>query len=144
MIKYPLFFEASSNSTSGINTTFEATAYDLPAITCAIPKEFGGPGGGYSPEDLFSLAVLSCLIATFKVFAERAKLQFTNINGSAKLTIDRNVQGVPELKKLDIKFTLSGVQDQAKAKLLLGESEKYCLVSNAAKTEKTFEYEFIS
>lgn len=143
MIKYPLFFETSSSSESGVNTTFEAVAHDLPPITCAIPAEFNGPGGGYSPEDLFSLAVLSCLIATFKVFAERAKLQYTKIDASAKLTIDRNAQGVPELKKLDIQFTLSGVADQAKAKLLLGESEKYCLVSNAAKTEKKYEYLFV-
>ena len=143
MIKYPLFFEASSNSESGINATFEATSYDYPVITCAIPKEFNGPGGGYSPEELFSLSVLTCLIATFKVFAERSKLQYTDITASGKLTIDRSSQGMPELKKLDIKFTLSGVQDQAKAKLLLGESEKYCLVSNAVKTEKTYEYHFI-
>jgi len=143
MIKYPLFFEVCADSESGVNTLFEAKAFDFPEITCAIPTEFKGPGGGYSPEELFSLAVLTCLIATFKVFAEKSKLQYSNIRASGKLTIDRNAQGMPELKKLAITLTLSGVQDQEKAKTLLTESEKYCLVSNAIKTEKTFEHLFI-
>ena len=142
MIKYPLHFEVHAKTSSGVQTPFEAKAGNLPPIAGAIPKEFGGPGNGYSPEDLFSLAVLSCLIATFEVFAERAGLQFTDISGTAKLTIDRNAQGIPELQKLDINFTLTGVQDQEKAKTLLIESEKYCLVSNAVKTEKTFNYQF--
>jgi len=143
MIKYPLFFEVSANSISGVSTLFEGNALNFPTIHCAIPTEFNGPGGGYSPEELFSLAVLSCVIATFKVFAERSKLHFETIKATAKLTIDRNPQGIPELKKLDMKFTLSGVQDQAKAKVLLAESEKYCLVSNAVKSEKTYEYAFV-
>ncbi|MBS0629320.1 MAG: OsmC family protein [Verrucomicrobia bacterium] len=143
MIKYPLFFEVRANSPSGIQTLFEGSALDFPPIPCAIPTEFNGPGGGYSPEELLSLAVLSCVMATFKVFAERSKVVFDNISASAKLTIDRNPQGVPELKKLDMKFTLSGVQDQQKARALLVESEKYCLVSNAVKSEKSYEYAFV-
>lgn len=143
MIKYPLFFEVSANSVSGVSTLFEGSALNFPPIHCAIPTEFNGPGGGYSPEELLSLAVLSCVIATFKVFAERAKLHFETISATAKLTIDRSSGGIPELKKLDMKFTLSGVQDQEKAKLLLAESEKYCLVSNAVKSEKTYAHEFV-
>ena len=142
MIKYPLFFEVHSKSTKGIETPLEATAENLPPITCAIPKEFAGPGGGYSPEELFALSVVSCVMATFKVFAARTKLEFGEIQASAKLTIDRNPEGVPELKKLDMAFTLSGVQDQEKAKAVLAESEKYCLVSNAIKSEKSFTYQF--
>ncbi len=142
MIKYPLHFEVRAKASSGVQTPIEATAEDLPPIAGAIPKEFNGPGGGYSPEDLFSLAVVSCLIATFKVFAEKAQLQYSDISGTAKLTIDRNPQGIPGLQKLDMNFTLTGVQDQEKAKTLLAESEKYCLVSSVTTIEKTFNYQF--
>jgi len=142
MIKYPLVFDVEAKSTSGIETLMEGAAHNNPPIPCAIPPEFGGPGGGYSPEDLYALAVVSCLIATFKVFATRAKFSFSDIKGGAKLTIDRNSQGVPELQKLDLHFTLTGVEDQEKAKLLFGEAEKYCLVSNAIRSEKTFNYTF--
>jgi len=142
MIKYPLFFEVSANSTTGIETQVQASAHDLPPISCAVPPEFGGPGGGYSPEDLYALAVVTCFISTFKVFAVRAKLAFSGIQGEAKLTIDRNAAGVPELNKVDLTFTLTGVEDQEKAKTLLAESEKYCLVSNAIRSEKSFTYKF--
>jgi len=142
MIKYPLYFEVQAKGASGIATPFEATAENFPPIAGSIPKEFMGPGTGYSPEDLFSISVITCLIATFKVFAERAKLSFTDITAKAKLTIDRSGGGIPELQKLDIAFTLTGVQDQEKAKTLLTESEKYCLVSNAVKCEKSFTHDF--
>lgn len=142
MIKYPLFFEVKALSTKGVATPMEATAENFPPIACSIPKEFMGPGSGYSPEDLFSLSLLTCLIATFKVFAEKSKFEFEKVHAEAKLTIDRNAQGIPELKKIDVTFSLSGVQDQDKAKMLLGEAQKYCLVSNALKTEKAFHYNF--
>lgn len=142
MIQYPLSFTVRSKGAAGIPAPIEASAEDFPPIGGAIPKEFGGPGGGYSPEDLFALSVVSCLIATFKVFAEKAKLAYTEISGEAKLIIDRNAQGVPEFQTLEITFTLSGVEDQEKAKTLLGESEKYCLVSNAITCKKTFNYAF--
>lgn len=143
MIQYPLHFEANVSSASGAATLFEASALDFPPITCAIPPEFKGPGGGYSPEELLALAVLSCLVATFKVFAERSKLEFKKIAASAKLTIDRGEKGIPEIKKLDIKFTISGATDQEKIKALLIESEKYCLVSNTVKAEKSYEIAFL-
>lgn len=142
MIKYPLFFEAKTKSPSGSQTKFEGSSENFPPIPCAIPKEFGGPGDGYSPEDLFALSVISCLVATFKVFAERGKLSYETIEGGAKLTIDRNAQGVPSFQKLDLSFKLTGVEDQEKAKAFLAEAEKYCLVSNAITPEKTFSYDF--
>lgn len=142
MIKYPMHFEGHVKSTKGMETPLQADAEGLPPINCAIPKEFAGPGGGYSPEDLYILSVLSCLIATFKVFAQKAGLEFGEISAKGTLMIDRNEQGIPELKKLDTEFTLTGVQDQEKAKTILAESEKYCLVSNAIKTEKSFQYNF--
>ena len=142
MIKYPLYFEGGVKSLKGANTLFEASAGDYPPIECSIPEGFLGPGGGYSPEDLYLLAVTTCLIATFKVFAEKAQVAYTEISAKAKLTVDRNGQGVPQLQKIAVTFMLTGVEDQEKAKKVLGESEKYCLVSNAIKSEKEFHYEF--
>jgi len=142
MIKYPLSFTVHSKGAAGVPTPIEASAENFPPIAGAIPKEFGGPGGGYSPEDLFAISVISCLIATFKVFAEKGKLVYTEISAEAKLGIDRNAEGVPEFQTLEMSFTLTGVEDQEKAKTLLAESQKYCLVSNAITCKKTFNYAF--
>ncbi len=126
-----------------MQTQFQAEAEDFPAIGCAIPQQFGGPGGGYSPEDLFALSVITCLVATFKVLAERGQLVYSTIAAEATLTIDRNAQGVVALQKLEISITLKGVQDETKARALLADSEKYCLVSNAIKCEKQFSYSIL-
>jgi len=144
MIKYPMSFTCSAASESGMQTKFQATAEDFPAIGCAIPTQFGGPGGGYSPEDLFALSVISCLVATFKVLAERGKLTYSTIESDVTLTIDRNASGVVGIQKLDIDITLKGVQDEAKAKTLLSESKKYCLVSNAVSCEKQINYSILT
>ena len=142
MIKYPLNFHTEVKSASGINTTFEGVVENYPAVVCAIPSSFDGPGGGYSPEDLYIMAISSCFIATFKVFAEKSGLIFNEIHANASLIIDRNKLGIPELQKVDLIFTLSGVEDQEKANTILAESEKFCLVANASKSEKTFKYVF--
>lgn len=143
MIKYPLQFKSTMKSHSGINTLFEGSSEEYSPITCAVPKEFGGKGGGYSPEDLYIMAISSCFIATFKVFAEKANFVFSEICADANLVIDRNPKGVPELQKVDIIITLSGVSDQSKAKIILAESEKFCLVANSSKSAKTFTYKIV-
>ena len=140
MSKYPLHFQSKTKSNEGATSLFEGEAEGYTPIPCAVPKEFGGKGGGYSPEDLYILAVSSCFIATFKVFAEKANLKFSEIVVDAKLTIDRNEKGVPELKNVDLTIDLNGVSDKEKAETILAESQKYCLVANSLKSEKTFTF----
>lgn len=142
MIQYPLYFHASAKGDKGRETPFEARVESYPPIMCAIPEGFNGPGGGYSPEDLYILAIETCFIATFKTFAEKAKLEYSHININGKLTVDRGEGGVPFLQKVDLDITLTGAQDQEMAKKVLGEAEKYCLVSNASKSEKNYNYTF--
>ena len=84
MMQFPMHFYAKGESPSGMQTLWPMTVDHLPPISCAIPQEFRGPGGGYSPEDLLGLAALSCLIATFKVFAQMSSLQFENISALSR------------------------------------------------------------
>ena len=142
-MKCPMSFEVFSTASPGIQTAFEARAHDLPTIACAIPPEFHGPGNGYSPEDLYTLALITCFIATFKVFAEKSQFSFQSIEAKANLTIDRNEKGMPTLTRIDTEVTLTGVQDQDKARKLCQDAERYCLVSNAIKSEKTYSYMFV-
>jgi organic hydroperoxide reductase OsmC/OhrA len=142
-MKYPMTFEVSSQATPGIQTAFEAKSHDLPTISCAIPPEFQGAGNGYSPEDLYTLSLVTCFIATFKVFAEKSQFSFQSIILKANLTIDRNEKGVPTLTRIETEVTLYGAQDQEKARKLLQDAERYCLVSNAIKSEKTYSYKFV-
>ncbi|MCP5491869.1 MAG: OsmC family protein [Chlamydiales bacterium] len=139
MIKYPLKFKASAKATPGITNTWTAQAEHNDPIKCAIPPEFMGPGGGYSPEDLYGLALLNCVLATFKVFAEKSNLTFTEVNGTADITIDRGQGGMPWISHIALHATLTGASDPAKGEKVLHESKKACIVCNSMKTEVSFE-----
>jgi organic hydroperoxide reductase OsmC/OhrA len=47
------------------------TAPDLDEIEAAVPPEFRGPGGHWSPEQLLVASAASCFAVTFAVVAER-------------------------------------------------------------------------
>ncbi len=136
MIRYPLDFKVEASSDAPINTTWTSKSHlDLPPIPTAIPPEFQGPGGGYSPEDLFGLAILNCLIAMFKVLCARSKASFETINGTATITIDRDSKGTPAITKVAIDMNITGSSDSNQIKELFEQTKKYCLVSNAVKVE---------
>lgn len=98
-----------------------------------------GPGGGYSPEDLFALAVLTCIMATFKAYAEKSKILFSEIKGRASLTVDKqpDESGIA-MSHIDIFFDVTGAPDAEKTRKLLEAAIKDCAVSNSIKSGKTF------
>ena len=139
MIKFPMKFEVQAASPPGAGSPWTAQADELPPIPSAIPPEFMGPGGGYSPEDLFAIALLNCLIATFKVYCEKSKVDFREIKGKVNLTVDKlSGQSGLAMTQADIFFDISGASDAEKARKLLDGAIKDCAVSNSIKTGKTF------
>jgi uncharacterized OsmC-like protein len=144
MIQYPLDFKVSSKSAPGTASTWMsliATSEAELVSTVAIPLEFEGPGGGHSPEDFYALALLNCFIATFKVIAEKSKLQFELLEGTGVLQVDRGENGVPWMKSFKMNFLLSGVSDSERAKRILEKTSQSCMILNSVKTEKIFEFE---
>lgn len=139
MVKFPIKFEVAASSSPGIGSRWEGSAGRLSPIVSAIPPEFMGPGDGYSPEDLFALALLNCLIATFKVYAEKSGLAFEEIKGRVSLTVDK-IPGESgfAMTEADVSFDIRGVSDKARAKKMLDQAIKDCAISNSIKTGKTF------
>lgn len=138
MIRYPLTFLAESSSTPGSASNWSSSAASLDPITCSIPKEFMGPGNGYSPEDFLLMAVINCFTATFKVFAEKTKLEFKNITVNGSLVISRLESGQVGVCSIKVNVNLLGTSDHEKAKLLLEETKKNCLMANALKVAVEF------
>lgn len=139
MVKFPMKFEVQANASSGIHSQWTSQSDLLPPIPSAIPPEFMGPGGGYSPEDLFALAVLNCVIATFKVYCEKAKLAFQTIQGKASLTVDKlPTEAGFGMTQIDITLNVVGTSDPDNAKKTLELAIKDCAVSNSIKSGKTF------
>ncbi len=134
-----MVFNVEASSTQGSSSKWNCQAAHLPPISSAIPPEFMGPGGGYSPEDLFALSLLNCLIATFKVYCEKSKVQFQEIKGKVSLTVDR-IAGQTGfiMSQADLFFDITGASDPEKARKLLDGAIRDCAVSNSIKTGKTF------
>ncbi len=141
MLTFPMKFQVSANASPGIKTRFEAKAHTNSPITCAIPPEFNGPGGGYSPEDLYALSLATCFLATFKVFAEKTQAAFEQIEAVATLMIERNEKGVPTLSHIDLFVTVTGVKDREKIQKMCQEAEKNCLVSKALTSTIRYNYQ---
>lgn len=139
MIKFPMKFEVEANSQAGAATQWTGKAGNLPPIPSAIPPEFMGPGGGYSPEDLFALSLLNCLIATFKVYAEKGAVTFQELKGKANLTVDR-IPGETgfSMTQVEVFFDITESSDIEKARKFMDQAIKDCAVSNSIKTGKTF------
>ena len=146
MIQYPLTFPVHADAREGTKTKWisrTGAAGEISQIPCAIPPEFSGPGGGYSPEDLFALALVNCFIATFKVIASVSRLEYRKISGDAILTVDRNEAGKPWMAACSFEFTLEGVTDREKAERLLNKTTSQCLIWNSVHTQKSFKFSIV-
>lgn len=144
MKQYPLTFEVSAKSTSGIQSpwTTQAKTFNQD-LSVAIPPEFDGPGGGYSPEDFYALALQNCFVATFKVFAEKSDLQFSGLSALTRLEVDRDSGGRPWMARLHLQVKLEGVTQKEKAQRLLDKTSQSCMILNSVKTEKSFDFVII-
>lgn len=140
-------FDVLSEANTGIQSTWKTGPIhenQAPVwMSGAIPPEFEGPGGGYSPEDFYALALANCFIATFKVIAEKSKLVYSQIKAQGQLTVDRDEKGVPWMKSFSLQVVLIGATDPERALRLLEKSSQSCMVLNSVKTEKTFDFKLV-
>ncbi len=132
-MNFPLEFSVSSSSTSGIDTLWDAK-YEKNSLKCAIPPCFEGPGKGASPEDLYALSLLNCYIATFKVFAEKSRLKYDKIEGTAKLVLDQDPSGNPWMAKVILNYKLFSPDDKNRAERILKKVETQSMVINSVKS----------
>jgi organic hydroperoxide reductase OsmC/OhrA len=140
MLKFPMKFHAvQSISTAPIKNNWTGQAGDLPPLPLSIPVEFMGPGGGYSPEDLFALAVLNCVIALYKVYCAQSKISFQEVKGKAILTADKEASEASfYISHIELTIDVVGASDIKKGKELLENAIKNCPIGNSIKSCKSF------
>lgn len=143
MIQYPIQFHVSTHAVSGIQSKWSAIDAEKSSISMAIPPEFEGPGGGSSPEDLYALALLNCFAATFKVIAERSKLDFKSLDLEGTLTVDRDERGRPWMARFEMLAKLASPSDRERADRLLKKTSENCLIHHSVKTQIDIRYEIL-
>jgi organic hydroperoxide reductase OsmC/OhrA len=108
----------------------------LPMLETNAPADFGGPGGYWSPETMLTGAVANCLILTFRALARGQKLEWSNLEVSCTGTVDKTSDGLKFTKfNLDVVLTISAGVDEAKARQVLENAEKHCLVTASLAAE---------
>jgi organic hydroperoxide reductase OsmC/OhrA len=132
-MNFPLEFSVSSSSYSGIDTQWDA-AFENTSLKCAIPACFEGPGKGASPEDLYALSLLNCYIATFKVIAEKSRLNYERIEGTGKLVLDQDSNGNPWMEKVILDYKLINPDNRSRAERILKKVETQSMVINSVKS----------
>lgn len=131
-------FEVNASAKGGIGSQWTAQVDALPPIPSAIPVEFSGPGGGYSPEDFFGIALLNCLIALYKVYCEKSKISFQEIKGKAFVVIDKQPSETSfVVTEINLYFEITGTSDPQKAREIFDRAVKDCPISNSIRSGKT-------
>lgn len=145
MVTYPLHFEVTASGRGGVDKLWRTgPARGEPAVEAAIPPEFRGPGGGFSPEDLYAMALLNCFVATFKVLAKNSNLVYEEITAKGRLTVDRDEAGRPWMSHMGIRVELRvGAGDKARGEQILKKTSGSCLILNSVRTEKQFEFSVV-
>lgn len=134
MITYPISFFGSSQSSSGISTSWNtaSSGFDL---SCSVPKEFEGSGEHLSPEDLFLMALQNCFVATFKVFAAYSKLEYKELKVQSELVVDKDEGGRPVMKSILLDICIEGPSDSRKADILAKKTLDNGFILRSVKTQ---------
>lgn len=139
MFTFPIKFDVNATATSGISNPWTSSAKNLQDITVAIPPQFCGPGKAYSPEELYGLAILNCLIAVYKHICQNNNIDFKKIESSLSVFVDKKAECDELLiTHVDVVINVSGATDKEKARAFLEKAFKVCPVANSLKMGKTY------
>ena len=141
-MNYPMKFKVNSNSGPGIMQKW-VSSFDERQIEMAIPPCFEGGGGGFSPEDIYAMALLNCYMATFKVFAEKSRLSFDKIEGEANLEVDIGEEKLPWMSRVNIKISLHSPDNIDRAKRILEKTAANSMIINSVKSLVTIDWEIL-
>lgn len=103
-----------------------------PAFEIATPPEFGGPENIWSPEDLVSSAVASCIMTSALFFFDRAKVSIRSYSSKAIATMEK-LEGRLQITHIALEVTVDledKTQEEATQKAMK-QAKKTCPVSNA-------------
>jgi peroxiredoxin-like protein len=120
-------------------------ATDLPALAAAPPRQFGGPGDQWSPEDLLMASLASCFVLSFRAVANMNQLNWTDLKVEASGELDK-VERVTRFTRVTISaYLIVGAEEDAgKAERFLQKAEASCFISNTLNCEIHLESEVSS
>ena len=116
----------------------------LPDLETAAPPEFDGPGGVWSPESLLCASLADCFILTFRSVSRAARFEWVHLECRVEGVLDR-VERVSQFVRYTTfaKLTVRGGSNVEKARDLLAQAERSCLISNSLRGSHALDAEVI-
>jgi len=112
----------------------ETRCEGMPTIEVATPPEFGGPEGIWSPEDLLTSAVATCIMTSALFFVGRAKIQMRSYKSNAVGTMEKTAAGLEITRiAIEVSIELDDLAQEEAARKALEQAEKTCPLSNSLK-----------
>ena len=103
-----------------------------PAIEVATPPEFGGPEGIWTPEDLLTSAVATCIMTSALFFTERAKIQLRAYKSKATATMEKTPAGLAITRMaVVVSIELEDMAQEAAVRKAMEQAEKTCPLSSS-------------
>ena len=137
-MNFPHHYQATATAETSGNVT--VSAEHVSDLVSNAPKEFGGPGDQWSPEDLLVAAVADCFVLSFRAIAGMSKFEWVSIQCEVSGTLDK-VERAIQFTEFSIKATLiiSPDSDASRAQRLLEKAESTCFITNSLKAEPHLE-----
>lgn len=105
-----------------------------PTVPFSVPKEFGGPGGEWTPEHFLASSVSSCVMATFLTLAGMSRLTIADYKSDASCTMEKTPEGFRITGvNLTVTILVATEKDVERAQRMIEKAEKMCPISNSLK-----------
>ena len=103
-----------------------------PTVEVATPPEFGGPENIWTPEDLLTSAVATCIMTSALFFIDRAKIGLLSYKSNAVATMEKTATGLEITGvKVDVSVEVADAGQQEAARHAIEQAEKTCPISNS-------------
>ncbi|HGY89845.1 MAG TPA: OsmC family peroxiredoxin [Planctomycetes bacterium] len=123
----------------------DLTGEGLEPLKSGPPPQFGGPGGLWSPEELFVAAAADCFLLTFRSVAKHSSLDWKQIECETAGTLEKTEGGLQFTRLVSrVRLVVPEGTDEKKASRVLEMSEKNCLVTRSLKCELALETEILT
>ncbi|MHB1869577.1 MAG: OsmC family protein [Steroidobacteraceae bacterium] len=132
--------EASGGFSGGVVLATPGAA----AFTSTPARQFGGPGDAWSPEALLVAALADCFIFTFRAVSGAALFGWLQLECRAEGLLEKRERLAQFTRvSLQVRLTLAPGADAARARRLLRQADRTCLIANSLKAERSLEIDIV-
>ncbi|WP_321930389.1 Ohr family peroxiredoxin [Paraburkholderia guartelaensis] len=102
------------------------------AVDLRLPTEFGGPGNGTNPEQLFAAGFAACFHGALNLIAKRAAMEITGTVVEAHVSFGRDPMDGGYALVIDLRVRMPGV-DRSAAEEMVRTAERLCPYAKMAR-----------